>query len=879
MEVRYTLKEFTLVFDLKGANSHPNDPELYVNGTKYTGSSYSIIVKLGQDITGLWPIEVYSAAGKTNKDGYKFNGWLRQGLSSGNYTSVRLNVTADMINNPGGSNTTTYNAQWDATTTVELHYWLEADEGTKFNNLSGYNKDKNKVTLNLNGYFIDDPGYYMAAAPSKATLFGQKEIAGYKIIGHVVYTGSVGTSDYNHIGDFSKDKSGNYKYKQIQYFFYKRINYSITYIYNGNVVGYTAKSVSSTDVKAKTSIGYTAGDFSYDDTNYKVTFNVTDGSLEIKPAAITVNVTGDKVSVDYDGKEHTATKVTFDADKKDLFDASKVEYTAKAQTSIDVIAATAIGYTAGDFSYKDTNYSVTFDVTDGSLEITPAKVTVTAKAAEKVYGEKMPELSATVTGVVDADKDKTDLIKYSLASSHDRDNVGTYADAITVSGEATQGNYTVSYVFNDLTITPRTLTIKAKDVESIYTGAIIGPNGYEIIATEDSKADGLVYGDTVKTVVIEGGARNVGPHNGEFTVDKESVKIVGTDNKDKTGNYKLNVVSGDLLIIDREKTDNKFKLDITAAGGTYLYDGTQKTGTVTVSFGANKVVRLLAASLAGDTYAVDFNNDGTVTLTYNSSKFVISGLDTSGGAAVNAGTTRVLDTSALKIVDEGGQDVSSQFAITVNNADLVINKRNVTLMSASDAKVYDGEALTNHTVTVGGDGFAQNEGAYFNVTGSIIGDITKTSSVDNLFTYTLTDGTNAQNYDITVVYGTLTITPRIFNLTVHYVFEDGTEAAPDYNGRYASGTAFKVVSPAVDGYKPNAATVTDVMPDHDLELTVIYATDFVPGDYTIEEIVEEPTPRAELGGDHSDGLLPFLIAMVTFFGQMSYNTCLTTPCF
>ena len=55
----------------------------------------------------------------------------------------------------------------------------------------------------------------------------------------------------------------------------------------------------------------------------------------------------------------------------------------------------------------------------------------------------------------------------------------------------------------------------------------------------------------------------------------------------------------------------------------------------------------------------------------------------------------------------------------VTDGKLTITKRNVTLTSASDEKVYDGQPLTNHDVAISGEGFVDGEGAAYNVTGTI----------------------------------------------------------------------------------------------------------------------------------------------------------------
>ena len=94
------------------------------------------------------------------------------------------------------------------------------------------------------------------------------------------------------------------------------------------------------------------------------------------------------------------------------------------------------------------------------------------------------------------------------------------------------------------------------------------------------------------------------------------------------------------------------------------------------------------------------------------------------------------------------------YAPVVGSVGIRITPRPVTLASKSATKVYDGMPLTAHEVTVGGDGFADGEGATYAFTGSqtIVG------TSENAFTYTLNEKTAAGNYDITVENGSLTVT-------------------------------------------------------------------------------------------------------------------------
>ena len=111
-----------------------------------------------------------------------------------------------------------------------------------------------------------------------------------------------------------------------------------------------------------------------------------------------------------------------------------------------------------------------------------------------------------------------------------------------------------------------------------------------------------------------------------------------------------------------------------------------------------------------------------------------------------------------------------------NSATVAISPREVTLTSGDASKEYDGNALTNGIVVVGGDGFADGEGATFDVTGSQ----TDVGSSKNTFTYELDEGTTAGNYSISTTFGTLTVTQASYDM-------DGVAwdySAPfDYDGK------------------------------------------------------------------------------------------------
>ncbi len=153
------------------------------------------------------------------------------------------------------------------------------------------------------------------------------------------------------------------------------------------------------------------------------------------------------------------------------------------------------------------------------------------------------------------------------------------------------------------------------------------------------------------------------------------------------------------------------------------------------------------------------------------------------------GETWTFDPAEISLTHFGSQKVllratgsnyaAGQYATSSEN--IMINKRPVTLTSASANKVYDGKPLTNDTVTstpLGVDvGFLDGGGVTCNVTGSQ----TNVGESDNEFTYTFNEGTSKSDYLVTYEFGKLIVTQDntevVVTITEHSgAFEyDGTE--------------------------------------------------------------------------------------------------------
>ena len=159
---------------------------------------------------------------------------------------------------------------------------------------------------------------------------------------------------------------------------------------------------------------------------------------------------------------------------------------------------------------------------------------------------------------------------------------------------------------------------------------------------------------------------------------------------------------------------------------------------------------------------------GVATTLYTEADFSLAAGVTATASRTDAGRTN-MGLSETSFVNNNTAFETVIFRVT--DGYQTITPRPVTLISASDSREYNGDTLTNHNVTVGGDGFVDGEGATYEFTG---GQLLPGSS-DNTFNYTLNSGTLADNYDITTEYGTLTVNnrtaPYIVTMTSNSIIE------------------------------------------------------------------------------------------------------------
>src|SRR5207245_2762473 len=233
---------------------------------------------------------------------------------------------------------------------------------------------------------------------------------------------------------------------------------ALTASYSGFVNGDSASSLTtpvslSTTATANSPVGkYEIDAAGATDANYSITF--VKGSLEVTPASLTITA-DDKTKV------YGAALPALTASYSGFVNGdTSASLTTPVSLSTTATAASLVGkYEIDAAGATDANYSITF--VKGSLEVTPASLTITADDKTKVYGTALPVLTASYSGFVNGDSAASLSTPVSLSTTATANSpVGKYE--IDAAG-ATDPNYTITFVKGSLEITPASLTITADD--------------------------------------------------------------------------------------------------------------------------------------------------------------------------------------------------------------------------------------------------------------------------------------------------------------------------------------------------------------------------------------------------------------------------------
>ena len=713
------------------------------DGVEYTVSNYHANVS-GTDAG------IYENIVTSGKDGYKVTDPTGNDVTEEFSISVAkgtLTIKPAEVTVTAGSATRAYNGS--ALTAAEAEYEFTADG------------------------FVGEDGIASARVDGSITNVG--ETASNVVRDSVVFKGGTKTSNYNIAYTPGKlEVTPNTDEVVVTI-----VENSDKREYNGSeqsVKGYELRGISNSNYAAKdfefvgsadhqVAKGTDAGtyemnlkpeDFQNNSTNFtNVKFEIIDGSLVIAKRAVTLT-SATPAEKTYDGKpleNHNVSVTNGSLATGDKLVADVTGSQTNAGSSPNAFTYKLVD-AAGNELAKDAedayrNYNVT--KVEGVLKVNPVSdevvVTITGNHAEGTYNGK-PLTATGYTFASDNALYTSDKVAFSGADSVSRTDAGetvmdlqgkfANADAVNfpnVRFEITNGSVTVSKA---------PVTLQSASLTKEYDGTALTNKNDGDEQTPLAKESGWAEGEGA-AYAFTGSQTLVGGSPNAFSYTLK-------DNT-KADNYEITVIPGQLTVTNRQA---QYQVTVEANSSTgNTYDGTEHaaTGLKTSEF------------------------------TVGGQKYTVEGLKTSDPEAVNAGEYANTISGTPVVKDADGNDVSSQFAVTLVPGKLGIAKRSVTLTSASESREYTGEALTNDGVTVGGDGFVAGQGAVYSVTGAI----TDAGKVANTFTYEPNSNTNFDNYTITKEEGTLEVTPVADKVTVTIT---GNSDTLPYNGSGQSVTGY-----------------------------------------------------------------------------------------
>ena len=732
----------------------------------------------------------YTPTAPVGKEGYIFAGWYDNELGEGNaYEFTGKTMPAQTI---------TLYAKWVAPTYTVTVYdqngnYLDEITVSKGDTVTDWlSTQKNKITLDTGDSFL---GWTI----NRGLPFNP----GTKI-----------TTNYNLYA-----KVGN------------STGYSVTYDANGGTgsVTDTEKYAKGAEATVKSNNGFTNGDKVFLSWN-----TAADGTGTTYYPNGTIKVTDNMDLYARWGDKASTVSVTYHSN----FDTDQTKtvngIANNGQITVEDYSATGLpareGYTfAGWKNNEDTFFSANDSARvnkDGSNDLYAQweANTDTAYKVEFYYqngdsyqlnhsDERTGTTDATVS-VTDVDKADKENGKYTFDANNANNILSgpVAADGSLVLKlyfKLNQADVTVNYYWNETTNEVATSkTLPAQTVGTSVTESPIAIEGYTAVSNASQTitidvSDNVInfyYYKNVeltansKTETYDGTEKSVSGYTGAPADADFSAITVGAKGTE-VGTYPANFTEGTKGTVDANK-----KYIVTEANNGQLKIN-PVTDKVTVTINGHKDTK----TYDGKEHSVTGYD---VTITGGNNQYTANDFSFSGTKTITG--TNVADSKDMGLQAEQFTNTNTNFTnvefVVEEDGKLTINPRTVTLTSGSASKQYDGTPLTKDEVKVTGDGFADGEGATYDVTGAIT-NVAENKPNNNTFTYTLSEGTTAGNYDIEIMYGTLEITPVAAEVTVT-IKGNTTDAVYDATEKTAEG--YEVISISNELYtaKDFALTLT-----------------------------------------------------------------------
>ncbi len=452
------------------------------------------------------------------------------------------------------------------------------------------------------------------------------------------------------------------------------------------------------------------------DPNYSVNYGT--GTLTITPAPLVI--TASSISATY-GAVPALT-----ASYSGLVNGDTAASLTIQPSLIASPAGSSVGtYTITPAGAVDANYTIT-DV-PGTLTITPAALTITANNQTIAYGEPLPTLTASYSGLTNGDSTASLAVPPVLSLATSATDAGSYT--ITVSG-ADDPNYVIAYVPGMLTINPdATATTIAPSLSEpsvgqdvVFTAAVISTSTGLPVATGDVmfRVDGQVVRDYVALnaygeASFDPGPLALGPHTITATFAGTNDFLTSTETFNE-------------VVYQYQTTTQLSESESEATYG----DTVNFTATVTV----------LGSSTLTAAGSVQFEVDG------QPSGSPVA-LDDDGSASLSLSTLDA-GTHTITAIYQGDGSIFSGGGAT---AALVVTRAPLTISANDESTVY-GEPLP--ALTASYSGFVNGDTPADLTTPVALSTAASAGSPAGTYAIQASGATSA-NYQITFVDGSLTV--------------------------------------------------------------------------------------------------------------------------
>jgi alpha-tubulin suppressor-like RCC1 family protein len=505
--------------------------------------------------------------------------------------------------------------------------------------------------------------------------------------------------------------------------------------------------------------------------------------------------------------------VNFTAPANTTYSATPVALTASATSGLPVTFAVVSGPATVDGGNASLNGAGTVTIrasqagdaiyeaaaaVDRTFTVAKATLLVRADDQNRPYGAGNPALTISYSGFVRADTTASlTTVPEASTSASGFSAVGTYVISLS---SGTAANYTLVFTNGTLTVTKAPQVIEFTAPSGLRygsapfvasAGATSGTTvGISVVSGPATVANGIVTLTAPGTVTLR--AMNPGNANYEaaepvertFTVGKailtvralDQSRLYGASNPALLVSYS-GFVNGDSLPALTTAPQPATTATLTSSAGTYPitltggsaanYEFNLVNGTLTVG----KAPLAVTAANLSRTYGA-----ANPTFTFTYSGFLNN--DTAAAITVPTASTTATTASAAgtyPITVSGGS--ATNYALTLAAGTLTVTKAPLTVTAANASRTV---GAANPALTINYTGFANNDTAAALTAAPTVSTTATTASLPGVYPITLTGG-SAANYTLTLVNGTLTVTPRDYRGTYFGTFASGGHWALSVN--------------------------------------------------------------------------------------------------